>query len=257
MTWQEADAFCSGGGARLCSADELQSNEAANTGCGTNGASVWSSTVCEGGMVGAFGSSIGGSDTSCDAVEVVKLVRCCADVEVAFEVAEGEPTPTPTQAPTLQPTASPSTLAPTTADQSAQLLVTSALTCDELGWTNAASFGSPGVCGESDGFGECSGDLNWPDAAAFCEEGGARLCTVDELEADEARGTGCGFDGLEVWSATVCSDGFSVAFGATIRGTDSSCAASTAEYPVRCCADVTLASRKLREDGKWNLRGSS
>lgn len=48
----------------------------------------------------------------------------------------------------------------------------SALSCDELGWTNADRFGSALVCGESDaGLGGCSGFTNWIQAIAFCESG--------------------------------------------------------------------------------------
>ena len=66
-------------------------------------------------------------------------------------------------------------------------------TCEDLGWVNADIYGSTSVCGESDlGLGGCSGALRWSEARAFCEDAGARLCTVAELAADEARGTGCG-----------------------------------------------------------------
>eukprot|EP00479_Gromia_sphaerica_P000584 TRINITY_DN10728_c0_g1_i1.p1 TRINITY_DN10728_c0_g1~~TRINITY_DN10728_c0_g1_i1.p1 ORF type:complete len:98 (-),score=6.15 TRINITY_DN10728_c0_g1_i1:102-395(-) len=37
----------------------------------------------------------------------------------------------------------------------------------------------------------------------FCEENFMRLCTFDELLANVAAGTGCGYDrGLVVWSST-------------------------------------------------------
>jgi hypothetical protein len=32
-----------------------------------------------------------------------------------------------------------------------------------------------------------------------CQEGGARLCTAEELQNDEARGAGCNYDGALVW----------------------------------------------------------
>ena len=33
----------------------------------------------------------------------------------------------------------------------------------------------------------------------MCPEGGARLCTAEELQNDEARGAGCNYDGALVW----------------------------------------------------------
>jgi len=58
-------------------------------------------------------------------------------------------------------------------------------------WTNEARFGSSDVCGESDqSLGGCSGFRTWASADAFCRDSGARLCTLPELQADEARATG-------------------------------------------------------------------
>ena len=90
---------------------------------------------------------------------------------------------------------------------------TSALTqsfssCTDLGWTNAATYGSTAVCGESDtGLGGCSGDVTWSCAVGFCESAGTRLCSLAEMAADEARGTGCAYDPLEQWTATPCAAG--------------------------------------------------
>ena len=80
--------------------------------------------------------------------------------------------------------------------------------CDDLGWTNAAAYGSSLVCGESDtGLGGCSGDLTWSCAVAFCESKGARLCSLSELQADETTGTGCVYDALQLWTRTACDAG--------------------------------------------------
>ena len=65
--------------------------------------------------------------------------------------------------------------------------------------------GSDAVCGESDilnngetqCFGGNNGDgeaLSWSDAETICLTAGARLCTVEEIEGDEAASTGCGHD---------------------------------------------------------------
>ena len=80
----------------------------------------------------------------------------------------------------------------------------SASTCEDLGWFNAAQFGDEMVCSASKIDGACSGLLTQPAAAAFCASTGARLCTLEELYADEARGTGCGYDSELLWTATPC-----------------------------------------------------
>ena len=71
--------------------------------------------------------------------------------------------------------------------------------------------GSDAVCGESDilnnGETQCFGGnnghalnngdgeaLSWSDAETICLTAGARLCTVEEIEGDEAASTGCGHD---------------------------------------------------------------
>jgi len=104
-------------------------------------------------------------------------------------------------APTPQPTApSPQ---PTSLYQDC-----SASTCDELGWTNAAAAGKPGVCGESDAspLTGCSGEMTWLQARAFCQSVGTRLCTLDEVKVEPA-GTGCVYDDVQSWSSTVCGLG--------------------------------------------------
>lgn len=57
-----------------------------------------------------------------------------------------------------------------------QALTKSGKSCTELGWPNA--FGTPDVCGESDGNGipDCSGAVDHRDAEAICETAGGRLC---------------------------------------------------------------------------------
>ena len=47
---------------------------------------------------------------------------------------------------------------------------------------------------------QCSGELTFTNAAAFCEDFGARLCTLDEIVALEAKGTGCSYDNELVWT---------------------------------------------------------
>ena len=57
-------------------------------------------------------------------------------------------------------------------------------TCTELGWHSRA-YGSSAVCGETVDApvlgGACVGAKRWGQARAVCQEGGARLCTAEEL----------------------------------------------------------------------------
>jgi len=118
---------------------------------------------------------------------------------------------------------------------------TSALSCTDLGWANASTWGSTNVCGGSGVGGKCSSDVSWPVARDYCEEIGARLCSAVELENNEARDTGCELNSAMVWSSDKCGDSsYSVARGATYGIGESAtiCASENSNVAVRCCADV-------------------
>ena len=158
LTWIEATAFCENVGARLCTRGELQNDEARGTGCSGDRNLVWSSTPCdvEGSYYQTYGSSRQNGEYCAVHTETTKA-RCCSDVRM----------------PSTQPTVSNLILA------SAE----SISSCDDLGWTNTDTYGSPYVCGSSDDdpLEACSGELRWAEALAFCENVGARLCTRGEL----------------------------------------------------------------------------
>jgi len=119
--------------------------------------------------------------------------------------------------------------------------VVSVSTCDDLGWTNTERRGSTSVCGESkNGLGGCSGELGWAEAAAFCADAGARLCSAVELQEDEAKGTGCKCDRKMIWTHEACPGGYTAAPGSSRMKGDSSCVAgdNTDTINARCCADV-------------------
>lgn len=87
LTLDEAAAYCEAVGARLCTADELGDNEAANTGCNLDGSRVWSSTVCygDGGLVGHLSQagsaeSLASAPRTCNTDADMLAARCCADV---------------------------------------------------------------------------------------------------------------------------------------------------------------------------------
>jgi hypothetical protein len=233
-TWEEAEAYCTSAGARLCTATELENDEAADTGCNYNSVPIWSSTVCvqDGGGYGyqmAYGSSASGllADSCASSNDISGVyVRCCADAYgcTPFPVFEPTPSPSITSAPTSIATCS---------DKS----------CNELGWS-ASKYGSNQICGESDsGIGGCTGFVNWNDAKDTCQQSGARLCTVDELLDDEAKETGCNLDTELVWSATSCESGFYAVSGST-KASDLVCTAISEASTVstRCCADFGCTS---------------
>jgi len=129
------------------------------------------------------------------------------------------------------------------------------------GWPTGR--GDPMVCGESDnGFntyesdvdaaGLCAGDNElahdgWAHAAAMCTGLGARLCTTDEIQADETRGTGCGHDNAWVWGVEACdaveTDCHLIACGSTANGCASEepyCAPNAELHEVSCCSDTDV-----------------
>jgi hypothetical protein len=156
----------------------------------------------------AYGATLGG-DAASQCVDrndaATAAVRCCADTLGSCHFPSSQPTPLPSPQPTPAPTAEP-TRQPTpqpspdpspkpspepTLDRSVDTC--SAKACADLGWTNAASFGSNTVCGESHVVpdaatgtftaagteAECagSGAYTWAEARTTCQFVGARLCT--------------------------------------------------------------------------------
>ena len=122
--------------------------------------------------------------------------------------------------------------------------------CEQLGW--ATDRGSPWVCSESDlahdgtvagSDAQCHGADNsetegHTHAASICQDVGARLCTLEEIQAEETRGTGCGHDNDQVWTSSLCEDGFYSAQGSG-RGSVVCNADLAANHAVRCCSDVS------------------
>ena len=86
----------------------------------------------------------------------------------------------------------------------------SARVCAES--NNGFANGAPACFGGSvcPNFGACSPSTptenGYADALAICGDVGARLCTREELQRNEARGTGCQHDAELVWTKDDCSD---------------------------------------------------
>ena len=205
-THQAAEALCFEIGARLCTAAELYDGVGYATGCGLNRGShpVWSSNECESGHLTVdYDSRDVNLGRSCGSWGE-GAVRCCADAEAAR-----------------------TGLATCDLYASEQGKCTSRLTCAELQARDGVvqgrggqvptwptRNGSPDVCGESDnGLGpgnapQCYGGsisgsrynsaagiaVSWQQAEMICLNAGARLCSVEEIIANEAGGTGCGAD---------------------------------------------------------------
>ena len=109
----------------------------------------------------------------------------------------------------------------------------SSKTCAELGWsTDGDDFA---VCRGSEFGSGCSGSVNWAAAVAFCEGGGARLCTLGDMQLSETSETGCVDGSTLQWTSDACADGYIL----TIEGAAfSACSGAESSFPTSCCADV-------------------
>jgi len=135
----------------------------------------------------------------------------------------------------------------------------SVLSCEELGLEiQATEHGDPHVCGfakkprsgplsprkrKSE---KCFGKQTFADAKETCAALGARLCTAEELQFNEAMGSECAGDDSRVWTQHSCKQGTR---GKSIGGSSDvrkkmkiqQCEQENAKRHVRCCAD-TVAS---------------
>lgn len=112
VTYNDALAFCNAVGARLCTMNELATNEARNLGCNLDKTLVWSSNECGGdGIKTAYGSSIVPLNGTCVNTTTTAAydVRCCADtvVDVVTATPSAAPSSKPVPAPTVSPSAVP------------------------------------------------------------------------------------------------------------------------------------------------------
>eukprot|EP00045_Choanoeca_perplexa_P017655 m.261284 g.261284 ORF g.261284 m.261284 type:complete len:2833 (+) comp17596_c0_seq5:884-9382(+) len=218
MTYSQAEATCSKLGARLCTIYELRRGEATSTGCNVDATFAWSATEC--GRCGNEAYSayrVHPAGEQCVDHYKTAAVRCCADASTA----------------------------------EAQLTGLSSRTCGELGWspsrTEFDTFGH--VCAAS-AVSSTDGEASCPTAATpfavaeqYCASLGARLCSAEEVEAEETRGSGCGFDLKRIWTRSPCENGFYTMPGASYATTiKKECTASSDAAFVRCCADEIAIS---------------
>eukprot|EP01043_Picozoa_sp_COSAG02_P054054 COSAG02_NODE_6062_length_3833_cov_1.835297_1_plen_654_part_00 len=93
----------------------------------------------------------------------------------------------------------------------------------------------------------CQFYSNFFEAAEVCRSEGGRLCTQAEILNNEAAGTGCSMDALEVWTSSrgKCAEGeFMTMAGAAYNAVPlplglglPGCTSVTEQRSVRCCAD--------------------
>ena len=137
--------------------------------------------------------------------------------------------------------------------------------CAKLKWTNAAKFGNKAVCSSRNRgtkTGKCSGAVNFATAKAHCEHKGARLCSYAEVHADEARGSGCGYDAKRVWSSTSCGTGkvwTQAGRRNEVRKARKFCTSVTAKVYNQCCATTVACKRALSKcaAGKYGVKDAA
>ena len=181
QTFAQAEAICAGVGARLCTIAELEAGCAGGTGCVHDQNLVWgvptSSRPVACGQAGFCSAEVAGLKDVNDLHEVrlqqrsiyipshTRAHECwlcvCLTVPAASQVRCCSDTP-----------------------------------LSDAGWTKNWNCL---VWGGSDEDFECAYDQTFAQAEAICAEVGARLCTIAELEAGCAGGTGCGHDENLVW----------------------------------------------------------
>lgn len=226
LSYNLAKLWCQEAGARLCTSSELSANVAAFTGCKLDNDASWTSDVCANGHISQAGASahLDEFPPACDADKTKRLARCCADEPGGAAL----PSPVPRKS------------------------------CSTLGWDTAP--GSPLVCAQSVVNGMCIHQADFLTAQTSCMSLGARLCTVTELEDNEAKGTGCKLDDEEVWSSSACSNGAYTTAG-SYSGSERTCEALTSKRAVRCCSDIDLVPgiviyRHTCEDLGWAVQPS-
>jgi len=242
VTFDQAEEICATSGARLCSKCEIEDGVTAAAGCSLDYRHLWTSTQTRDGNY-QYVVKGDGSDTKI-ATDRTYHVRCCAD----------------------QPPAQKSCAAlPATFKTTAEKNVCGAsIIADTDGSEYCYAGTSPTWCRSRDGNGDCvdsvpnRGQVTWAEASWTCKVAGARLCSLEELSDNIAKGTGCGADKGMVWTDTRgdCPYGQHV----SARGSGDSqarCYNSHWKQAVRCCSDVVqLTPAATSQDSCADIRSS-
>ena len=201
---------CNTIGARLCTTAEINSGVTTGTGCNFDLSYIWTADTCTL-RARTKRRSVGYVSAKGDGSGVTECLTAGADRPVRC-----------------------------CADQTT---TSGRKTCSELGWTNIAN----NVCGESDiGSSSLCYTASFADAQGTCAAAGARLCTIDEIDAGATAQTGCSFDTQYAWTSTWCGLGpeggkYYVGIGGGGSATTRKCKNPKKPYPVRCCSDVSLS----------------
>jgi hypothetical protein len=133
-------------------------------------------------------------------------------------------------------------------------------TCTQLEWSPSAD--KPGVCASARGGvfyggrvvdGSCIEETaTWHEAHQLCTLRGARMCSVDELQANVAKTTGCDREQQRVWSDTACGCGSVYTQGGAFSTEDVTanprvCSSVNQKMAVVCCADEPVATENQLE----------
>ena len=206
ITHSAAAETCAAHGARLCTVDELDRNVARGSGCAADFTTVWTASKCAGGA-GQYIATGKNSVTPPQCItdgSAVSSLRCCADY-VAPEVDEIEQTDS----------------------------LETQQSCEDLGWMHR--YGNTETCAQSVLHGKCYTKVSRAEATALCSRLGARLCSLDELQARAARSSGCSLDSKFVWALNTCGEG-----GYVARGRDGAAPVcqprDASDFGVRCCS---------------------
>eukprot|EP00056_Hartaetosiga_gracilis_P016133 m.3989 g.3989 ORF g.3989 m.3989 type:complete len:3037 (-) comp3783_c0_seq1:271-9381(-) len=128
----------------------------------------------------------------------------------------------------------------------------SAKSCAELEWRFVVENGVRGdICASSVIDESCYDLTPYEEAASICLSVGARLCTLDELEGDEGKITGCADDDTLIWTSTKCGE--ERVFVSDGSGEASGTKCLSIQQPsgkVRCCADQSIDNSPARLDLK-------
>lgn len=182
-TFDEANAICSSVSARLCTVDELEADCTRGTGCGYDSQHIWTSTPvvpCTAHSECADdGKDCTASTCNADGTCTHDIIMGCAKSITCGSTGGSCPSPRQREA-----------------DTSELHEVRCCSDVSKTGWGSGYSsscqstLGRP-VYGESDINGVCNWRKTFDQAVTICSAVNARLCTIDELEADCTRGTGC------------------------------------------------------------------
>jgi len=136
--------------------------------------------------------------------------------------------------------------------------MTSAKTAGQIGISvDSYNTNFPNIAGERDYGTSCSGAKTYSQAVAFAEAVGGRLPTIEEVENDVAKGTGCNYDSTYVWSQTSCgpnshyvSPGNSADY---LSSMPRICLADTSTANVEYVAEVNQGGLPVTVDSNGNI----